>query len=127
MLDLLCLHDIGKIVNYPEACGQIAGGVAMALGYTLTEELESREGILKNKNFDTYLLPTSMDIHRIWAVPLEETAAENPLGVYGVGEASTALAAPAVANAIARACGLRLRTLPFTLERVRAAMEKEEA
>ena len=37
VLDLLCLHDIGKIVNYPEACGQIAGGVAMAMGYTLTD------------------------------------------------------------------------------------------
>ena len=127
VLDLLCLHDIGKIVNYPEACGQIAGGVAMAMGYTLTEELESREGILKNKNFDTYLLPTAMDFQRVRAVPLEEEAAENPLGVHGVGEASTALVAPAVANAIARASGLRLRTLPFTLERVRAALEKEEA
>ncbi len=127
VLDLLCLHDIGKIVNYPEACGQIAGGVAMAMGYTLTEELESREGMLKNKNFDTYLLPTAMDFHRVRAVPLEEEAAENPLGVHGVGEASTALVAPAVANAIARASGLRLRTLPFTLERVRAALEKEEA
>ena len=60
-------------------------------------------------------------------VPLEEEAPENPLGVHGVGEASTALVAPAVANAIARASGLRLRTLPFTLERVRAALEKEEA
>lgn len=126
VLDLLCLHDIGKIVNYPEACGQIAGGVAMALGYTLTEELESRDGVLKNKNFDTYLLPTAMDIHRLRAIPLEETAAENPLGVHGVGEASTALVAPAVANAIARASGARLRTLPFSLERVRSALEKEE-
>ena len=68
-----------------------------------------------------------MDFQRVRAVPLEEEAAENPLGVHGVGEASTALVAPAVANAIARASGLRLRTLPFTLERVRAALEKEEA
>ena len=126
VLNLLCLHDIGRIVNYPEACGQIAGGVAMAMGYTLTEALESRNGVLKNRNFDTYLLPTALDFHRIQAVPLEEIAAENPLGVHGVGEASTALVAPAVANAIARAAGIRLRTLPFSLERVRSAMKKEE-
>ena len=66
-----------------------------------------------------------MDFHRIQAVP-EEIAAENPLGVHGVGEASTALVAPAVANAIARAAGIRLRTLPFSLEQVRSAMKKEE-
>lgn len=127
VLDLICLHDIGNIINYAEACGQIAGGVAMAMGYTLTEEMELKNGILKNKNFDTYLLPTAMDFHRIRSVPLAEVAAENPLGVHGVGEASTALVAPAVANAIARAAGVRLRTLPFSLEQVHAALEKEEA
>lgn len=85
--DLVCLHDIGKIVNYPEACGQMAGGVAMALGYTLTENLESRNGAIQNRNFDTYLLPTAMDFQRLRVFPLEEAPAENPLGVHGVGEA----------------------------------------
>lgn len=121
--DLLCLHDIGTIMNYPEASGQIAGGVAMALGYTLTEQAEPEKGILKNRNFNTYLLPTAMDTKGIRALPLAEAAAENPLGVHGVGEASTALVAPAVANAVFRALGVRLRELPFTLEKVREAVE----
>lgn len=121
--DLVCLHDIGKIVNYPEACGQMAGGVAMALGYTLTENLESRNGAIQTRNFDTYLLPTAMEFHRLRVFPLEEAPAENPLGVHGVGEASTALVAPAVANAIARATSIRLRELPFSIEKMRAALE----
>lgn len=123
--DLLCLHDIGEIVNYPEACGQIAGGVAMALGYTLTEQAEPENGVLKTRNFNTYLLPTAMDTKGVRALPLAEVPAENPLGVHGVGEASTALVAPAVANAIDRALGVRLRELPFTLETVRAAVEQK--
>ena len=122
---LLCLHDIGKICNYPEACGQITGGIAMALGYTLTEEVEIRDGQVKSKNFDTYLLPTAMDAKEIQALPLSLKAAENPLGVHGVGEASTALVAPAVANAVARAAGIRLRSLPLNLERVREAINRK--
>lgn len=123
--ELICLHDIGNVINYPEACGQIAGGVAMALGQTLTEEIEAPEGRLKTRNFDRYLLPTAMDFHKVRSLPLQEKQAENPLGVHGVGEASTALVAPAVANAIARAMGVRLRSLPFSLEKIREAAEEK--
>ena len=66
-----------------------------------------------------------MDTKGVRALPLAEVPAENPLGVHGVGEASTALVAPAVANAIDRALGVRLRELPFTLETVRAAVEQK--
>lgn len=122
---LICLHDIGKIYNYPEACGQITGGIAMALGYTLMEEVEMKDGQVKSRNFDTYLLPTAMDAQQIQALPLAVKEAENPLGVHGVGEASTALVAPAVANAVARATGIRLRSLPLNLEKVRAALDRK--
>ena len=122
--ELLCIHDIGNIVNYKEACGQINGGVSMAFGQTFTEEISAPKGVMKTRNFDKYLLPTAMDFHIMKAIPLEEKPAENPLGVHGVGEASTALVAPAVANAIARALGVRLRNLPFSLEAVRKAAEK---
>jgi CO/xanthine dehydrogenase Mo-binding subunit len=124
--ELFCLHDIGKIVNYPEACGQINGGVSMALGQTLMEEINAPGGYNKTVNFDDYLLPTTMDFHKVRALPLEEKPAENPLGVHGVGEASTALVAPAVANAIARATGIRMRDLPFSLEKVRKAIQEKE-
>jgi len=119
--DLVCLHDIGRIMNLPEAKGQINGGVVMALGQTLFENDNAKEGVMPCSNFDGYLLPTSMDLKRIRAVPLEIKPAENALGVHGVGEASTALVAPAVANALYRASGVRMRTLPFSLERVRKA------
>ena len=122
---LICLHDIGKIYNYPEACGQITGGIAMALGYTLMEEVEMKDGQVKSRNFDTYLLPTAMDAQQIQALPLAVKEAENPLGVHGVGEASTALVAPAVANAVARATGIRMRSLPLNLEKVRAALARK--
>lgn len=116
---LVSLHDVGKILNYEEASGQIAGGAAMALGYSLTEETSGEAA-----NFDRYLLPTSMDIIGMEAIPLEIAPdGTNPLGVHGVGEASTALVAPCIANALDNALGIRLRSLPFTLEKVRAAID----
>lgn len=120
---LVCLHDIGRVLNFHEATAQISGGVAMALGYSLTEEFSAINHA--ELNFDHYLLPTAADFFEMIAVPLEiEQEDSNPLGVHGVGEASTALIAPCIANALDSALGIRLRSLPFSLEKVQAAMHQ---
>lgn len=127
IIDLVAIHDVGRILNEPEVKAQIAGGASMALGFTLTEEVEIRSGQVKTLNFDGYLLPTTLDFKNFRPLPLEpKQPGGNPLGVKGIGESSTATLAPAVINAIENALGVRIRQLPATLERVFEAVKESE-
>lgn len=127
LIDLVAVHDVGKILNEPEVKGQIAGGASMALGFAMTEEVEIRKGQVKTLNFDGYLLPTTLDFNNFRPVPLEaKQPGMNPLGVKGIGESSTATLAPAVVNAIENALGVRIRNLPADLEKVFAAIQEGE-
>lgn len=127
IIDVVAIHDVGRILNEPEVRGQIAGGGSMAYGFALTEEVEIREGQVKTLNFDGYLLPTTMDFKNFRPVPLEpKRPGVNPLGVKGIGESSTATFAPAVMNAIENALGVRIRKLPATLESVFEAIQESE-
>jgi Aerobic-type carbon monoxide dehydrogenase, large subunit CoxL/CutL homologs len=127
IIDLVAIHDVGKILNEPEVRGQIAGGASMALGFALTEEVVIDKGHVKTLNFDGYLLPTTLDFNNFRPLPLEpKQPGSNPLGVKGIGESSTATLAPAVVNAIENALGVRIRNLPADLERVFAAIQESE-
>lgn len=127
IVDLVAIHDVGRILNEPEVKGQIAGGASMALGFTLTEEVVIQKGQPETLNFDSYLLPTTLDFVNIRPLPLEpKHPGDNPLGVKGVGESSTATLAPAIINAIENALGVRIRHLPADLERVFAAVQESE-
>ena len=124
VLNLVCLHDLGKVINYPGARGQLEGGAVMALGHCLSEELECSNGRVKTDNFNSYLMPTCMDIHELTGYPESLVPAANPMGVHGVGEGSTVLAGVVIANAVEDALGVRIYDLPMNLERVRAAIEE---
>lgn len=127
IVDLVAIHDVGRILNEPEVRGQIAGGLSMAYGFALTEEVEIRKGQVKTLNFDDYLLPTTLDLINLRPLPLEpKQPGVNPLGVKGIGESSTATLAPAVINAIENALGVRIRHLPASLERVFEAVKESE-
>lgn len=127
IIDLVAIHDVGRVLNEPEVKGQIAGGASMALGFTLTEEVVIQKGQVKTLNFDGYLLPTTLDFHNFRPMPLEpKQPGVNPLGVKGIGESSTATLAPAVINAIENALGVRIRKLPADLESVFAAIQESE-
>ncbi len=127
IIDLAAVHDVGRILNEPEVKGQIAGGASMALGFTLTEEVDIQNGQVKTLNFDGYLLPTTLDFQNFRPIPLEpKQPGVNPLGVKGIGESSSATLAPAVINAIENALGVRIRKLPADLESVFAAIKESE-
>jgi CO/xanthine dehydrogenase Mo-binding subunit len=127
IIDLVAIHDVGRILNEPEVRGQIAGGLSMAYGFALTEEVDIRKGQVKTLNFDDYLLPTTLDLKNLRPLPLEpKQGGINPLGVKGIGESSTATLAPAVVNAIENALGVRIRHLPASLERVFEAIKESE-
>jgi putative selenate reductase molybdopterin-binding subunit len=98
--------------------GQLNGGLVHAIGQTLMEELPMADGRITVGSLADYKLPNSVDIPALTTVVLDSPAGHGPYNVRGVGNASIALPAPAIANAIADACGARVRELPITSERV---------
>ncbi len=118
VMKFVAVHDVGKALDKEEVKGQIAGGVSMGIGYALMEDLVVRQGVVKTVNFDEYLLPTSLDIHEIIPVIVEQPSSYGPLGAKGLGEPVMSAVAPAILNAIADALGTRVYDLPANLEAV---------
>ncbi len=111
-------YELGKAINPQLAYGQLVGGLMQGLGYALFEELEEEEGVLRTRNFDDYLIPTTMDLPEIDLSIYESENPEGPYGAKGIGELGVELIAPCIGNALFHATGRRLRDLPFNLERV---------
>jgi CO/xanthine dehydrogenase Mo-binding subunit len=119
-------HDVGRAINPAAVEGQIQGGGAQGLGYALMEEVQVREGIIQTPSLSEYLIPTSRDLPITKAIILESGTGVGPFGAKGVGEPSLTPAAPAVANAVANAIGVRIYDLPLTPEKVLAALDRAE-
>lgn len=120
--ELLHVVDVGTIINPVAHQGQIDGGIVFGLGHALTEELLVEEGRIQNLTFADYKLPTQPDIPPLRTILLPTPGGPGPFGAKMIGESSTAGVAPAIANAIARAIGVRLTTLPMTAERIYEAL-----
>lgn len=116
--------DIGKAIN-PRICrGQAIGGTVMGLGYALQEELQrDASGRTINPHPRTYRIPLAKEVPPIDIQFIEQADPYGPLGAKGIGEIGTNCTAPAVANAIAHATGVRLYQLPMTPERVWRALQ----
>jgi CO/xanthine dehydrogenase Mo-binding subunit len=120
---LIAVQDAGKVINPDGALGQVEGGCAMGIGYTLTEELLVHQGRTLNNSLESYLIPTAKDIPLIRAKLMEFPEPYAPFGSKGIGEASLTPTAPAIANAVADAIGHPIRQIPLTAERVLAAID----
>ena len=111
--------NAGKVINPLLAKGQVEGSVICALGHTFYEEMVYRDGALVNPNFADYRLPTAYETPRdLEVILLEDAHREGPYGAIGIGEPAVAPVAPAVANALARATGVRIFDLPITPEKL---------
>ena len=119
--------DVGFAIN-PESCeGQDEGGTVMGIGHTLFEELEFSNGEMLNSSLVDYRVPRTTDVpDRFHTILLENRDGPGPFGAKGAGEGGTLAVAPAVANAIADAIGVRIRELPLTPERVWRAIREAE-
>jgi CO/xanthine dehydrogenase Mo-binding subunit len=120
-------HDVGQAINPDAVVGQIQGGAAQGQGYALCEEMIYRDGKLYTPSFSEYLIPTAMDMPRVQAVILESRSGVGPFGAKGVGEPAMTGVAPAIANAVADAIGVRVFELPVTPERVVRALRSAQA
>jgi CO/xanthine dehydrogenase Mo-binding subunit len=119
-------HDIGRAINPQQAEGQIEGGVAQGLGYALFEHLEVKDGVMTNGNFTGYILPTAADSPEYRSIVLEHPYPSGPYGARGLGEPPLIGVAPAVANAIADACGVRPTHAPIMPEAVYALLAERK-
>jgi carbon-monoxide dehydrogenase large subunit len=116
------VQDVGKALNPLNCQGQIEGGVVFGLGYALTEELLSEEGTTLNANLWEYLIPTAPLIPDLTVDLVEIPSTFGPFGAKGVGETACIGVAPAIANALEDALGVRVTQAPLTPERVLAAI-----
>ncbi|MDD6436186.1 MAG: xanthine dehydrogenase family protein molybdopterin-binding subunit [Clostridiales bacterium] len=112
-------HDVGTAINPALIAGQIYGGIAMGQGFVVTEDVAPNKGIVKNKNFDNYIIPTAMDVPEM-TVNIFENAndSEGTFGAKSVGEPATEAIGAAIANAVYNATGRRIRNNPCDLESV---------
>lgn len=123
VLRIVSGHDIGRAINRREAEGQIQGGAVQGLGYALYEELVEKNGRILRPNFSGYIIPTTGDVPEILPVIIESHYSEGPFGAKGLGEPPLIAIAPAIANAITDAVGVRPTQLPMTPERLLALIQ----
>jgi CO/xanthine dehydrogenase Mo-binding subunit len=111
-------HDVGTIINPIGHQGQIEGGFVQGLGFALMEEMQTEEGRVSTLSLGDVKLPTMQDIPPLTTVILQEPVGPGPFNAKAIGEGSISAVAPAIANAVADACGVRVLELPITAEKV---------
>jgi CO/xanthine dehydrogenase Mo-binding subunit len=126
ILKLVSVHDCGKTINPLGAEGQIEGGVAQGIGYALMEGLIWENGQTLNPNMVDYKIPTSLDIPVIKPIFVETYEPIGPFGAKGLAEPGLVSVAPAIANAIYDAIGVRVQDLPLSPEKIWRAIRKQE-
>jgi len=120
-------HDVGRAINPGAVEGQIQGGVVQGLGYALIEEMVWDGARLANPTLMDYKVPGSMDVpFEIHPIIVEAEDPTGPFGAKGIGEPPIVGVAAAVANAVHRAVGVRLRSLPMTPDKALKAMLARE-
>jgi CO/xanthine dehydrogenase Mo-binding subunit len=112
VLQLAISQDVGKALNPQSVFGQIEGGSAQGLGLALMEEIELRNGQVKNASFTDYLMPTTLDMPPVLSDIVEEPEPGVPFGAKGVGEPSTVVVPAAVVAALRNATGRQLHRAP---------------
>jgi CO/xanthine dehydrogenase Mo-binding subunit len=127
--DFVAAQEVGRVVNPVLAAGQIEGGAAQAIAWSLWEEVVMKQGHMANNQLTNYVIPTATDLPRIRAVFFENPHPAGPGGAKGIGELPNVGPAPAVFSALAQALGpdVRLDEVPMTPERLLSRMEEREA
>jgi CO/xanthine dehydrogenase Mo-binding subunit len=123
VLKFTTAHDSGVVLNPIGYQGQVNGGFQHGLGYALMEEVVVEHGRVVTLSFGDYKMPTVNDMPPLTTVVLESDQGEGPYNIRGIGEAPCIPVAPAVANAVQDACGVRIRNLPVTAEKIYSALQ----
>ena len=120
VLKVTAVNDLGTVINRQIVEGQIEGAIMMGLGYALTEEFVYNA----TDSFAKFRIPRAKDTPRMEVITLNIPREKGPFGASGAAEYADAPTAPAIMNAIANACGARIRDLPATPDKVKEALKR---
>jgi len=124
ILRYTAIQDVGRAIHPSYVEGQMQGGVAQGVGWALNEEyVYDKDGRLENPGFLDYRVPVASDMPMIDAIMVEVPNPRHPFGARGCGEVPIVPPMAAVANAIFDATGIRLRDLPMSPPKLRAALD----
>ena len=124
VLNYVSACDAGKAINPEQCIGQDEGAVLFGIGHTLMEEMVYEDGQLLNGNLVDYRVPRFADVPaKLDTILIENGNGPGPFGSKGIGEGGLLPVASAVANAVARAVGVRIQELPLTPPRVWRALQ----
>jgi CO/xanthine dehydrogenase Mo-binding subunit len=126
ILNYVSVADCGTVINPTAAEGQQEGAIAQGLGYALTEHLMLEDGRPLNPNFSDYKIPCTLDMPPLKVDFADSYEPTGPFGAKGLGELGLDPTAAVIANAIHDACGVRIRELPITAEKVYWALREQE-
>lgn len=111
--------DAGVVINPVQVRGQVEGGVAQGIGFVLTENFHvDANGVMMNPNLRNYRIPTYADAPRTEVLLVDSADSVGPMRAKGIAECCINPVAPALANALANATGVRYRSLPLSPERI---------
>ncbi len=120
--------DAGVIINPVQVRGQVEGGVAQGIGFALTENFHVDEnGVMVNPNLRNYRIPTYADIPHTEVLLVDSSDSVGPMRAKGMAECCINPVAPALANALENATGVRFRSLPFTPERIYSRLSERQS
>jgi xanthine dehydrogenase molybdenum-binding subunit len=105
----------------------LEGGAVQGIGYALFEDfhVNPKTGVLESDNYNTYRLPSTLDLPHMEVVLLEEPTPSGPFGAKGVGMTGIYGIAPAIANAVYDAIGVRIKDMPLTPEKIVEALKSK--
>jgi len=112
VVELATAQDVGKAINPQAVEGQLEGGAAQGLGLAVMEEIQVKDGVIRNASFTDYLLPTILDMPPVRMDILELGDPYSPYGLKGVGEPPTISSGPAIVAAIRAATGRAINRVP---------------
>jgi xanthine dehydrogenase molybdenum-binding subunit len=115
-------QDVGRVINRMGLEAQVEGGIAIGLGYALSEQMQIEQGMLRNACFRDYKVITAPEMPELDLHFIESDCAEGPYGAKGAAELPTIVIAPAIANAVYNATGIRFLAPPMTPEKVARAI-----
>jgi CO/xanthine dehydrogenase Mo-binding subunit len=128
LLRYTAIQDAGKAVHPSYVEGQMQGGVVQGIGWALNEEYFFDAGDrMRNASFLDYRMPTCLDVPMIETIIVEVPNPSHPFGVRGVGETPIVPPPAAIANAIHRAAGVRMTSLPMSPPHLWKAMASKSA
>jgi CO/xanthine dehydrogenase Mo-binding subunit len=120
------VHDVATILNPVGHQGQIDGGIMQGVGYALMEEMMMDDGRVTTLNLGEYKIPNIRDLTHLQTTLVKGDVGASPFQSKEIGESAISQVAPAIANAVYNAVGVRIMDLPITAEKVFRALQAQQ-